>query len=506
MRVTWGSQRGDPSELALRLRLVADPDGGRGADPIVAASWGTFSLWAGGVNVTAYSDGQESHEEITWYLLPLLEWVAEHWDPLLHEERLPCRVAGDDAAISLARTAFPPGSADEGWERDWQSWWGRHALQAARSGGPFPDVVIRRWRERLEVSWRSVAPAGVPDEVRFLATDGHARCDATRAADVIHEVCLEAVTQLRRMHPDSIRLSGLQERYKALRSAPVAPRLKWLAGLGDRYAEVMEAVRTGAAAVADLFVPEATGGLIVAGSCHGTLLFGSLAPTVAAADVLTIAHQMANARATSAASPRVEQLARSVTLASRSDIGPQGDDLASDLRSALSLSDDVVPPDIDALLGSLGVAVAEVDLSDKSLRGVSIAGEGLVPTILVNTGSHDQFSDKTRHRRRRFTLAHELCHLLFDRDRGAPLAIASGPWAPVDIEQRANAFAAGLLMPEEAVASAVANSPALDMLAGVRGVAEALDASVSATIARLHVLGHIDDETEDYLKDQLAPG
>ena len=62
--------------------------------------------------------------------------------------------------------------------------------------------------------------------------------------------------------------------------------------------------------------------------------------------------------------------------------------------------------------------------------------------------------------RRRFTLAHELCHLLVDRDKGARLAIVSGPWAPLDVERRANAFAAALLMPEAAVAKAVAHATA----------------------------------------------
>ena len=38
--------------------------------------------------------------------------------------------------------------------------------------------------------------------------------------------------------------------------------------------------------------------------------------------------------------------------------------------------------------------------------------------------------------------------MLFDRQSGRTLAQASGPWAPVEIEQRANAFAAMLLMPE----------------------------------------------------------
>jgi len=39
------------------------------------------------------------------------------------------------------------------------------------------------------------------------------------------------------------------------------------------------------------------------------------------------------------------------------------------------------------------------------------------------------------------------CHILFDREYGTKWALASGPWAPRDLERRANAFAAMLLMP-----------------------------------------------------------
>lgn len=503
MRVTWGAQRGDPRELALRIQLVADPDDGRGADPLMAASWGALSLWAGGVNVTAHSDGQETHEAVNWYLLPWLEWIAERWDPIFHEERLPCRVAGDAAAQSLARTAFPPDRAPAEWEAEWQGWWHRHAMQSARAGGPFPDVILRRWRDQLEVSWRSLAPAGVPADVRFLATDGWARSEAEAAAHVVYDVCEEAVTELRRRHPDHERLVALEKRFEALHGAGRAGRLSWLAGLGSRFDELMAALRANAAPVFDLFQPTDGDDLVVGGSCHGTLLFGSMSPAVAAHDVLSIAEQMTRARAGAGASAAMDGHVRSVPLAGRYEVGPQGDDLAADLRSELGLLDNAAP-DVDALLASLGITVEEVELSDPGLRGVSFAGEGLAPTVLVNTRSHDHFSATTSRRRRRFTLAHELCHLLYDRDRGAPLAIASGPWAPRDIERRANAFAAGLLMPAEAVAVAVDGND-LYTLDGVRAVADALDASVSATIARLHVLGHIDDDTENWLKDQLGP-
>ena len=47
------------------------------------------------------------------------------------------------------------------------------------------------------------------------------------------------------------------------------------------------------------------------------------------------------------------------------------------------------------------------------------------------------------------TLAHELCHLLFDRSDAVPLSVLSGAWAPPRLERVANAFAAELLMPLE---------------------------------------------------------
>ena len=55
-------------------------------------------------------------------------------------------------------------------------------------------------------------------------------------------------------------------------------------------------------------------------------------------------------------------------------------------------------------------------------------------------------------------IGHELCHLLHDRSFGSRLVIVSGPWAPRAIEQRANAFAAWLLMPPSLVTLAIAET------------------------------------------------
>ena len=92
----------------------------------------------------------------------------------------------------------------------------------------------------------------------------------------------------------------------------------------------------------------------------------------------------------------------------------------------------------------------------------------------------------------RFTLAHELGHLLLDREHGNELAIATGPWAPVGIEQRANAFAAAFLMPTWLLKDALsaAEAPA-DNPETIRAVSMTLRVSASSLIDRLYNLNEI---------------
>jgi len=56
------------------------------------------------------------------------------------------------------------------------------------------------------------------------------------------------------------------------------------------------------------------------------------------------------------------------------------------------------------------------------------------------------------------TLAHELCHLLVDRGSATELMVVSTPWAPPEIERRANAFAAELLLPKAGILRAAGDA------------------------------------------------
>ncbi len=99
---------------------------------------------------------------------------------------------------------------------------------------------------------------------------------------------------------------------------------------------------------------------------------------------------------------------------------------------------------------------------------------------------------------RRFTLARELCHILYDRSYGAHLGIASGPWAPANVEKRANAFAAMFLMPTELVGEAIrALTVPLGSPQGVWQVAKRLQTSFTSTVDHLSNLGYLDESTRD---------
>jgi len=92
----------------------------------------------------------------------------------------------------------------------------------------------------------------------------------------------------------------------------------------------------------------------------------------------------------------------------------------------------------------------KVDVRDEGFKvshvdAVACWGPSHGPGIVVNrNGQHAQSTHG-----RRSTLAHEMCHLLVDRDGALPLTEVLGGRVSLPVEKRARAFAAELLMPRE---------------------------------------------------------
>ena len=172
-----------------------------------------------------------------------------------------------------------------------------------------------------------------------------------------------------------------------------------------------------------------------------------------------------------------------------------GDSFASDLLADLDQPGDADFVDVRAICNRLEIEVDEIELVTDSIRGVALAGEGLSPKILVNLTHPYNGHDGGR----RFTIGHELCHILFDRSLARRITHVSGSWASPGIEKRANAFAAYLLMPRELVVRHFAfDAP---NLAGEIGrLAGVLHVNESPLIEHLYNLDLLDAVERDKLR------
>lgn len=498
MSLRWERFAGDTGAFAVKLSLYDDPHPLRGADADTSASWGAIQIWINGVNICAHTDQGETLAAAHWYLLPVLEWIVDSWDPLLHEERLP--LGRFTTAADFAASPNVDFEVEGHWEREEQryAWDQRHSLRVAADGGLLPDLRIRRLRDQIEFSWTRTPIAGAFD-VEWQAPTGHFYADPKPTAHVLHEVVSETAKHLSALRPDSPRISKLAADVEGLQTETrTEVRTAWLAGLGTtaatatrRWRAVIDGVRKGAAAeaVRASFVPVFEDGLVLRGSCQAALLFGSASPTLTDGDAYVLATRLLDAYTTDA-DARLDDLVRNEPLDAVLRPWAHGYDLAEDLLEDAPelLKDNAI--DIEGFLRTNDVSVDDVELADQGVRAVSFAGSHHRATMLINT-SWDG------HRRlgvRRFTMAHELCHLLHDRTFGAQLAVASGPWAPLALEQRANAFAAMLLMPPvllRRIDSAMPlNEATRESLAPV---AAKLGVTLSSLVEHLYNLGIIDD-------------
>lgn len=132
----------------------------------------------------------------------------------------------------------------------------------------------------------------------------------------------------------------------------------------------------------------------------------------------------------------------------------QGYELAGWLREELNIAGDakINPQEI---LVRWGVDVTETNNLDEELQALACWGKQRGPAVLLNPNG--RFSNNPMGRNA--TLAHEICHLLVDRQGALPFVEVLGGNMPKRIEQRANAFAAELLLPRRQAAFIAQQTP-----------------------------------------------
>jgi Zn-dependent peptidase ImmA (M78 family) len=507
---TWAHLAGDTSRFAIQFGLESNPHDPDFAAAEVAASWGSFQVWVDGLNLCAHREQGETMESVHWYILPLIEWLIENWDPILHEERLPApdfataaEVAHDQSVIMAQFSGRP--------DADWSPWWARHNLQAGREGGLFPDVFIRRYRAVVEFSWDSRHLPSAPDDFTFQASDGTYRVDVEAVARPLYDALGQALGQLATRLPHSSHIAELQRRHHALATGATEGvhrrRFAWLSGFGgasDRFARVWDVVSEQLVGRFErlrglLLATDARQPLFIPGTPHAAVLYGSVSPNITDHDMLQISRILIDAytpQADQRREPLEDLRARLPQLPDADRPWEQGYALASSVLDALGLDTSRAIDIRRVAAARLGVTIDTISLTDSQIRALSISSPEHAPTIFLNDGYIDGTSEPVQ----RFSIAHELCHLLVDPDQARNLAVTSGPWAPRDVEQRANAFAAAVLLPEADVVRLVSSMDDPADISSVDAVARRYQVSAAAVLEHLHNLGLLDRDDRDRLR------
>jgi hypothetical protein len=79
--VTWRYLAGDTASFAIELSLISDELDDWMVDADERASWGAVALWVRGINLCEHAVQGETLRAAHWYLLPIVEWLVEHWEP-----------------------------------------------------------------------------------------------------------------------------------------------------------------------------------------------------------------------------------------------------------------------------------------------------------------------------------------------------------------------------------------------------------------------------------------
>ena len=519
---------GSRDRFMIELSFEDDPEPERNTTE-EAASWGHLKFWVNGVNLCAHYEAGEVRESVAWNWWGVLVWLVENWDPLFHEQALPANSRLDWAADAIAEINHPhafksPNGWNEEVEHKTDAWFRRHCLWSGRDGGFVPYLVFRRFFDQIEISWSDIHPMGCPDHFRFLSASGGTRLAVEEVVEPLNQF-LRHASRLVTIISESEKAAELERRVQALGNLEFFDRrLTWLAGFKSESAGSLQRFKerltakvaecaAGIDSILTTFFPAPKEGLAISGHCHGALMFGAVAPELSDDDRFTIALEMLSHRIAPESASHLLTLID--TLADQFEIDPagsrvpweQGYDLA-DTWSDVSGLTAPGPVDIEVHLQDLGIIVREISLSGPNTSGAAILMEGRAPLILVNTQCERHLDANGAPRRSgiRFTLAHELCHLLADRHRGSDLAMVSGDWAPRSIEQRANAFAAALLMPDSAITKAYADcpsQPADGVIDDFLKVAEMLEVSPDALSRHLCNRRFIDETQREKLWRQL---
>lgn len=482
-------------EIAARWSKDAEP---RDRLPLDEGwSTGDLRITVGHQVLTEHKFRGEFRDHLSWYLSPVVDWLVRHWTWLFHEE---CYAwpdkSGQPAAIAtfsaLERTIA---SFDETERKAYQAihaWWSRHALRASDSSAIYPDIYFRRVADDIEISWLARQPEHAPDGFFLALVPGYALLPVCAVAGPLWQF-LEWATQSAPVtnDVDQAVVERLNERLEQLQQTP-ASQLE-MRYVGEHMQRLLAEARNAIGFASDRKLAAAVPAIESLDSA--VLMFGGLNIDITKSDLLRLMYFLAGQRG-GAESSVLAGLVMNPESEAWSRPYEDGYRLAEDARDDIGIEPDQICVDIEAILASLGITVLEDAFETSSIRGVAVAGKGFAPAILVNTSSFYNNNEAGK----RFTLTHELCHILYDRTRARKVSHLSGPWASARIEKRANAFAAMFLAPTSAIRRKLTDtSPG-----AVRALAKEVGMGFTGLLEHLYNVDLINDAEREQLRQTLS--
>jgi Zn-dependent peptidase ImmA (M78 family) len=362
------------------------------------------------------------------WLLPLhlldqlAGWLARNWYVIAYGKDLrPPRLREREVA---ACRAFEDARTDATSEelQELQSWWEKHAF---RSADPeLPNIFLERQGDDLVFSWDES-----PSKTRsFMIPYGTEITSARFAVPILRRFVASRIGNVEVEPKVKKRVLDVDPEVgvRAIRSTFPGITSEWLVEQRFSEEDAREMALTGTARHPVIGLLRSAQGSKIALSDFETIL-GMLQPN----------------------SGNCYQYLRALAKSMNANIDlrepwQSGYHLARLVRAELGQKETGYF-DVDVVVCNLKIDMREATLSDPTILAACVGSPQFMPLIAINVACEDAAGLSGR----RITLAHELCHLLFDRSRMRSFARFEGGAADSDrlIEMRANAFAVELLAP-----------------------------------------------------------
>lgn len=440
-------------------------------------------VWARGRLLVAGKTVVAAEEDalLEWTWLDLLEWLAVHWSSLLFEQSYPFNIATLDMHTLMRDLAMRwedlPEELVEREEEEAIRFLLRHDLCSAFKGVFFPAVYVLRLGRTMQVCF---AETGCTEVLNFLQAKA-------ALADIADGLALLAKDYA---HKDG-RAERALEQWDIAKEPKEINIISLSTGLDTDSLRAMGADNAAFWGMTASNIFDDTELMAAARMTSGFLSLDQQAAVLGLVRSLPFSQ-----------TAELDELAEELRgeFVAEGQLYDQGYWVAAWLRRRLGVSDgERVQP--RELLESWQVFVQHFDLADSALDALACWGPSHGPAILLNqnasnTAAHE-FGENT-------TLAHEICHLLLDRQATLPVAEVLNGNSPEFLEKRARAFAAELLLPRQVASEAVQQAESLAVAVGQLSTTYSVSLKlVSFQIKNSSIYASLTQQERSYLASQV---